>query len=371
MEESSEPNEEDMEQAIEHTDEDSKSSEVSSASAASTEDSKEIRRPTRMKRSDFGLSLSPSSSRGKNPRKSPRQHASTLAILSSLVNQRKRRSRNVAASEVPPVNLQTIPEEPPAAVAAASVAPEVVVEQKPEQNPVEQKEAAPVEPKPATPQRKRKKKIDYFAIAAKIDEELNTALDFDIDFEPTTEPDASFIDSRVNVEDILRMYDESKAKENENSCRRFFNGAPGRKPGKRKKNLTGWPNKVKRKRVAKEENGSVNGGNAETDEDEENGESNSIIEAREAEADLDDRENKCDQDIENRVGNGSEIRDTILQPYVYVKKLDNCEEYGVKKLIIKSPAKRTIRRPQRRIIPPTVKSPRILRRPKGRWYRDR
>ncbi|CAH1122835.1 unnamed protein product [Ceutorhynchus assimilis] len=332
-----------LEPPVQHTDEDSKLSEISSGSAATTEEIKEITSVAEKqikRRRGREISISPSllCSATKNARKSPRQHASTLAILSSLGQQRIRRSRNANVTVTSDsVTLETIPEE---------VVPSVVEEKK-----------------PATPQKQRKKKIDYFALAEQIEEELNTALNFDTDFTPTTQPDDSFLEKRPNVLDIFKKYDEDKAKEKENSCRRFFNGAPGRKPGKRKKNLTGWPTTKKRKVVKGEISGTI-------DESDDDGDtSDSIIEDK-PKVDIDDRENKCGQDNGNRVEKSSDIRDSLLQPYVYVKKLDNCEPLLVKKIIIKPPVRKAIRRPQRKI-PPTTKPPRMLRRHKGRWYRDR
>lgn len=331
---------------VEQHDEDSKQSEASSASAATTEEIKEItsnvRRSSAKKKTEKAP-LSPSSIRGRNARKSPRQHASTLAILSSLMHQRNRRMKTSNDE-----SLQTIPEESSSQVTVEPPKPSGA--------------------KPTTPQKQRKKKLDYVAMAAKLDEELTTVLDVDLEFEPTTDPDVSFLDAPPGLTDVLSMSEESK-KDTDANCKTFLNGAPGRKPGKRKKNLTGWPNKVKKRKVIKEGSGStVNGVNVESEEDEN---SDSIIEPT-GDTDLDNRENKCDQDVENRVGNSSEVRDTILQPYVYVKKLDSCENYSVKKIVIKPPNRRTFRRPKRRIVPQSSpKPPRMLRRSKGRWIRER
>ncbi|XP_050304605.1 protein chiffon isoform X3 [Anthonomus grandis grandis] len=325
------------------TDEDSKLSEGSSGSSAVAQEVKEITALSRKKKSKTGAEMRAASMtflsgspRGRNPRKSPRQHASTLAILSSLVNQRKRRSRNPAAesSSTSSSTLPIIPEE----------SPQVEIDQP--------------KAKPTTgPQRQRKKKVDYFALAQQIEDELNTALDFDFsDFEPTTDPDTSFLDSRVTAHDVMTMYEQSKAKEDKQSCKKFFNGSAPRKPLKKRKNMTGWPkpSKVKKKRltVTKTESNNNETSGEESDK----------------EADADDRENKCDGSVQNRVDSG-DIRDTkILQPYVYVKKLDT--ELGVKKLIIKTPVRRPVRK--RRVIPTSpLKPPRISRRHRGRWYRDR
>ncbi|XP_066157134.1 uncharacterized protein [Euwallacea fornicatus] len=320
---------------VDQSEDDSRESEMSSTSAvdesgASTRSNSRTVTET--------LTLSPTTSRARNARKSPRQHASTLAILSSLVQQRRKRSGNAVESNVN--SLPTIQEEPLPSVSKKK--------------------------KPVTPQKQRKPKVDYFAIAAEIDEELNTALDFDVDLEPTTDPDISFLDSRVSLSDLIEVHD-SKTKE-ENNCQKSLNLTACKKPIKRKKNLTGWPNKIKKKKVVKEER--ANGDNASEAE----GESGSINGRKNGQTEIDDRENKCDQDIENRVGNDtSEIRDSLLQPFVYVKKLDNCEKLGVRKLIIKSPTKRTIRKVHRRILSSRPKkSPRMLRRATGgRWIRER
>jgi len=338
------PSEEKIEQT---TDEESKDSTDSCAIAGTGKEPKESSGSTRSsKRLTEALTLSPTTSRARNSRKSPRQHASTLAILSSLVNQRRKRSSNGFEGYV--TTLPTIQEEPTASTSSARK-------------------------KPPTPQRQRKPKVDYIALAAKIDEELNTALDFDVDLEPTTDPDVSFFDQRWSLNDLMSL---NELKTKEAHCKKIFIGAPHKKPIKRKKNLTGWPNKIKKKKVVKEE-GSPNEEKVSEEDGEVNTDQNSITVVATALGEIDDRENKCDQDIENRVsGNESEevVRDSILQPYVYVKKLENCVNISVKKVVAKAPHRRTVvRQRQRRILAShTKKPPRMMRRPGGgRWIRER
>lgn len=254
---------------------------------------------------------------GKNPRKSPRQHASTLAILSSLIQQRKRRSKNKTAEE----SLPTIPEEEPGEKSS--------------------------EPNAKTPQKKPKPKIDYISLAQRIDDELDAALDEDkeldeLDIEP--EERVPFRREPVDIKEVLRLYDEGRAKEDERSCRRFFNGTPGRKPGRRKKkNKTGWPNKNKRlsKRPDKDkedEDSAVDSGSVDLESEEESDEP------------------KPDQAPPANAA-GEE-----LQPYVCVEKLSSD----------RLPARQSPKRSRRqRRMPGSPKSPRMLRRPRGRWYRER
>lgn len=82
-------------------DEDSKISAISSTISSTTsnlnDDEKKMKKKTKRLRALLT---------SKNPRKSPRQHASTLAILSSLIQQRKRRSGGKNNEK----NLPTIPE---------------------------------------------------------------------------------------------------------------------------------------------------------------------------------------------------------------------------------------------------------------------
>lgn len=336
--------------------------------------------------------LQPISS-GKNPRKSPRQHASTLAILSSLLYQRKRRSKSKQQEE-PPAILPTIPEEfTQVDVAAPGVAEK---EEPPELEKVE--EVIKPKAKPVSPQKKYpwrfKPKLNYQAVAQNIENELDSALD-DIDkYCLDLESDSiDFHNSRVNTHEILRIFEEGKAKETDKSCRRFFNGTPGRKPGrKRKKNLTGWPNKNKRapkrehskdKIDAADKNSVADSTSVHEDSDADDAKrSNSVKRTNDSDAKTSNCEAKTnDGDAKTNVGGDVDCCDIdrvskntkilrkstkgdVLQPYVYVQKLDN-------KLIgnqISNP-KRTVKK--RKCVPGSPKSPRKLRKPRGRWYKER
>ncbi|XP_060529182.1 protein chiffon isoform X2 [Cylas formicarius] len=329
-------------------DDNSKISSTTGSSSSSVGTSEQLV-PLESRKSSKRKGLSP----GKNPRKSPRQHASTLAIL-SLLHQRKRRSKNGLGE----TNLQTIPEE----------------------DPVQEQEKPPPPPPPVPPPsrstsavpkapRTKKRSIDYFAVASKIDEELDSALDCDVDLElETNETCEDVIGSgKIGVMDILALYEESRRKESEYACRRFFNGTPGRKPGKRKKNKTGWPspNKSKRRKQLKEDNDSaVESASVNQDSDEESESNDSITNISSKE-----NESKRVPGLPVKVQRNefkSKVLNTDLQPFVYVKKLDSERIADVK---LKVSSKRTSKR-QRRVLG-SPKSPRMLRKPRGRWYRER
>lgn len=355
---------------IHEMDEDSKMSAITLSSICSSEETAK-KRPFCV---DCNV-LQPISS-WKNPRKSPRQHASTLAILSSLLYQRKRRSKT-KISEESNLNLPTIPEEN-----SQSNTPLI------EQEILTPKVEAPTIIKPKTKTKSPNKyhwrfkpKINYRAIAQNIEDELDSVIDdFDKYNLEVVNDSVDFHNSRTNTTEILRLYEEGKARETDKSCRRFFNGTPGRKPGrKRKKNLTGWPNK--NKRIPKREH---------SKEKEEILDKNSTADTTSlhADSDVDEEQPKkteavkksdgsdckkggsdvecCDIDSlnENNKKVKKKIKNEVLQPYVYVQKLDN-------KLIghrMCTP-KRTVKRQKR--IPGSPRSPRILRKPRGRWYKER
>nr|CAI5854825.1 unnamed protein product [Callosobruchus analis] len=197
---------------------------------------------------------------GKNPRKSPRQHASTLAILSSFLQQRKRRPRNIEI-DVPSAPLPTIAEETPKeAEVPKETAPAAQSQEVSALSPQNDSQSSPVTNKSPhrMPRRQAKAKIDYFSIAQSIDDELDTALKdenlamLEADLErlgrmQEEEKDEFAVDfhaCRINVSEIMQLYEEEKKKETVRSCRRFFTNnqprmAPGRKPGKKRRmNLT-------------------------------------------------------------------------------------------------------------------------------------
>ncbi|KAJ8980010.1 hypothetical protein NQ317_016673 [Molorchus minor] len=86
-----------------------------------------------------------------------------------------------------------------------------------------------VQRQPRTPFGRFKPKIDYYSIAKQIDDELDTALDDDIEeLDITSEETVDFSNSKINVTDILQLYEESKSKEDDKTCRRFFREKPER-----------------------------------------------------------------------------------------------------------------------------------------------
>lgn len=342
-----EEKEEEEDPEVEQMDEDSKLSDLSTVSTNVEEQPPEEAETRRVGRRRKCLTLSPTTSGGRNPRKSPRQHASTLAIL-SLIHQRKRRLRTGATGNSSPA-LQTIPEEPTP--------------------------APPVAHRKSPPQKPRKKKIDLVANAIRMEEEFDALLDEDVDLnlEPTTDPDyASFKDSRLNVDDIMTLFEQSKIRENEKIVKKMYNGPTGRKPSKRKKNKTGWP-KVKKRKVLKGENESVAGDLNNADTDDEDGEEHDDCDSiTEGDGNHNHKTGDVDDFDSDRVVDNSELRDnSTMQPFVFVKKLASSGTSVNKKQAV--PLKRTVRpmrRKQRRVMT-SPKSPRILRKPRGRWYRER
>ncbi|KAJ8918823.1 hypothetical protein NQ315_011109 [Exocentrus adspersus] len=307
---------------------------------------------------------------GKNPRKSPRQHASTLAILSSLIHQRKRRSRNKDLGESNNC-LPAIPEETDAQESLE------VQQQSPQ---------AVLQTKPKTPLKRLKSKIDYVAMVKKIDEEFDKAWEQDSNLEELDvekEEDIDFRKGRTNIKDIMRK----KSKGHERSCKRLFNSTPGRKPGRRKKkNKTGWPNKNKRlskkgqdkEKEEDNDDSTIDSVSVNMDSDEEDvnstdsvkkmalggdkskSDQNDVNNDQNSDVDRVEEVNISDKVLTNRVTNR-----TDFQPYVCVQKLDSDKLLGKQ---IGGP-KRTSRRQRR--MPGSPKSPRMLRRPRGRWYRER
>lgn len=344
---------------------------------------------------------------GRNPRKSPRQHASTLAILSSIIQQRKRKSKSVEKQ------LPVIDEEVRKSPSPVLPPPEEVpkVERREESPRKRQQKVIVCSRKPRAARRKPVVKVDYNLIASKIEDEINTTLEEDENFEEIDiEPDSIDIkDDRVNAMDILSLYDAALEKEDERTTRRFFNGTPGRKPGRRKKknNKTGWPNKNRRQ--LKREFTEVNVKEDEEEEGEGKGDENSAVDSGSEKDSADEEDAHSTDSIKEPAGakcdetSGGEIADANVenaavaatddcdddrveaehaketkqtnevtqvdavqyQPYVCVQKLASD-----KITKDKTSPKRTTSRRQRRM-PGSPKSPRMLRKPRGRWYRER
>nr|CAH7725206.1 unnamed protein product [Callosobruchus chinensis] len=330
---------------------------------------------------------------GKNPRKSPRQHASTLAILSSFLQQRKRRSRNIEI-EVPSAPLPTITEEAPKEAAPVASSQEGSVQSP--QNDAQRTPATNKNP-PRTPRRKPKPKIDYFAIAQSIDDELDTALKDEnlamleadlerlgrIQEEEKEEFAVDFHACRINVSEIMRLYEEEKKKETVRSCRRFFNNnqpliPPGRKPGKKRRmNLTGWPNKSKRSNKRgkdKDDNSTADSASVKDSSEDEPTTTAAQPTVKAKTTKVNHRSNKVTNGTpqttisKNKLTNGGTANIPQLQPYVYVHKLDGSKVQSSTK-VPGATCRRTKR--SRRHIPGSPKSPRALRKPRGRWYKER
>jgi hypothetical protein len=218
---------------------------------------------------------------------------------------------------------------------------------------------------------------------------------------------------QMGIEDILSVYENNKDNAI-NTSKKVVNAKPGRKPGKRKKNRTGWPlsrsRRLRRDHAVKEDDDSTVDSysvNADSDACEDTNSTDSI-KKKESVAKLNSENNNhndqsslgdvniedtnCDLNNADRVGKNENKSDDVnsdkvltnkvnnsdgfnidmhYQPYVRVQKLDknnidNKNEPAAKR---SNSPKRT-NRGQRRM-PASPKSPRMLRRPRGRWYRER
>lgn len=182
-------------------------------------------------------------------------------------------------------------------------------------------------------------------------------------------------------------------------------GNPARKPGrKKKKNRTGWPNKNRRMRkdhsTKEEDDRSLDSLSHSEDNEENTTDVNNSITAN-----LDKMRNRvsrkdssdnCAEVVIASVGDkmdcvnvdlekwesaekilgakltNSEMGDIHLQPVVRVQKLDNSVVMRHKYPRVRTVpvTTRRCRRPRRKP-PSSPKSPRVLRKPRGRWYRER
>lgn len=384
--------------------EDSMATLTSKASEEHTEesDSEQPKKPGRRKRKGI---LLPS----KNPRKSPRQHASTLAILSSLIHQRKKRDRLRDSDENTSKNL--LPSIPECPVSSGT---------------------------------------DYNKIMKNLNQMLASSHNIDeIEFPiPLDESRCINVGYNSDAIQILEDYEAQKEKKSTkgSSLPKKPLNTPGRKPGrKKKKNRTGWPNKNRRIVLKKEIKDEVIDGSTidslTTEEAEEgredqikteynNEEANSIkkselegrlvnnIDQNSFSSELSsvgNKEQKNISDREDRVNSNQErslamencnfnknagklercvdlekwehaekilaakltnsdslnSSDIQLQPYVRVQKLSNevTVNRGIRRQRSSSPRQTNVKRPRR--MPASPKSPRTLRKPRGRWYRER
>ncbi|KAK9890616.1 hypothetical protein WA026_011979 [Henosepilachna vigintioctopunctata] len=278
----------------------------------------------------------------RNPRKSPRQHASTLAILSSLIQQRKRRSKSGEPSSSTSVTVQKCN----------------ILAPIPEDAPI-----------------KSHKTDDYDEILHSINQEWDfEKLTEDMDVQP--EGDVEF-SNKLGILDVLQLYDRLRMKDDYRNNRKFINGCPGRKPGRRKMNKTGWPNRkkclIRKDHGMKEESsshGSVN------DSEEEPNTTDSIKNVNKVVSNEIVNEN-CDlnrvqvresvKDVKSmKVKLSSVKKNMTMQPIVKVRKLD--PESVVTK---DASAVLTPKKTYKRRMPASPKSPRMLRKPRGKWYKER
>lgn len=345
--------------SLDNQDEDSKISTATEISSTSTYEEMKPILPSNKRRPPL---TSPPSKKSKNPRKSPRQHASTLAILSSLIQQRKRK---IFRGTLPAILEETS--------------------------------------KPPSVKKKTKNKVDYLSMWHKVQEELTVnEEEVDWEFDVCNNEEDGGIEFRRTF-DIDELFDDviDENERNQENLRKATNGPkPGRKPGRRKKNMTGWPRNKKHKKepaVTKDEGGgsrvkSVCAENLTNSTDrsvkkhlvsvkkksysENNNKQND-------QSSLSDRDRvkqdvKSDQTndkvLTNKVNNsdGFSSFDLQYQPIVRVQKLDRKQIFiDNNKVVTKrnNLPKRTNR--GRRRMPASPKSPRMLRRPRGRWYRER
>lgn len=360
---------------------------------------------------------------GKNPRKSPRQHASTLAILSSLIHQRKRKSRSISASPNKS-NLSTIVED------EDSNSQNVLLEEK-------------------------LKTIDLEGLPEDQKEIYSVTLDKSDELEIMVHPEISF-HSELDAIELLKEHDLKHKEEMKKSLKTnlkkmiFATGpnSPGRRKlnRKKKKNKTGWPktNRKNNKRDVEEKDEcsitdslslnadsedevcsgtvevsntanindktevknktdeqclnksdqsnisvnneqvtsvqkNINGGNSgkktvsEKEDRVMNKNNKSATEVNEHKSDrvvdLEQWEN-AEKVLTAKLSNETMNKD--LQPFVIVKKLDSDPSLKNKRQSCNSPpsAQRTNTK-QSKNSPITQKSPRALRKPRGRWYRER
>lgn len=177
-----------------------------------------------------------------------------------------------------------------------------------------------------------------------------------------TDPeDGVDLKSHPDVIEALETYQEMKEIEAQpKTPKKLSNGASARKPGRKKKtNKTGWPNKNRRHFLRNKEANS-------TKEEEE---TRSVDSGEKTDCgtsvrsvDLDKWEN-AEKELVAKINNCE------FQPYVRVQKLENEVVVRHKRLGSDESSQNTETRAKRTQTSP--KSPRALRRPRGRWYKER
>lgn len=152
----------------------------------------------------------------------------------------------------------------------------------------------------------------------------------------------------------LEDYEEMKGSEEQTKpTKRLLNGSTLRKPGRKKKtNKTGWPNRNRRNALRNRETCS-------TKDDEEKLDDGASVKSVEI-----NKWNNSEKELVAKINNFE------LQPFVRVQKLDSEVMVRHKRScsVDVSPTN-TDRRAKRTQSSP--KSPRALRRPRGRWYKER
>jgi hypothetical protein len=149
-------------------DEDSKISATEVSSNSTLDEIRPSRSNKRIRKSGVVINVT---GNGKNPRKSPRQHASTLAILSSLIQQRKRKSRRSDLDFRS--NLPTILEEPKQTKSS------------------------------------KKSKVDYFSMMKNVEDEFASACEENLSEVDVENDEEIEFKGQMGIEDILSVYENN------------------------------------------------------------------------------------------------------------------------------------------------------------------
>lgn len=185
---------------------------------------------------------------GRNARKSPRQHASTLAIL-SLLQQRKRREMNRSKSDLDNSNttdsngLDPIQEDPTSTSQAHTLTKHSTSDPSP----------STIEPQSAEAKELAKLVATIERMNAVIAAETGDITDFHVDVDVGSSETLLQSYSKTDAIAILEDYEKNKDVLSKTGLSHGANKrsySPGKKPGrkrkKKRKNMTGWPNVVKK-----------------------------------------------------------------------------------------------------------------------------
>lgn len=156
-----------------------------------------------------------------------------------------------------------------------------------------------------------------------------------------------------------------KQMESTKTIKRLLNGSTLRKPGRKKKtNKTGWPNRNRRNAAIR--NNKETCSTKEEEEEEEEPTTNIEQQRRQQQ-----KEEKCNMRVKSVEWNNAskdivaKINNCEFQPIVRVQKLDNDVMVRHKRSCSVDTEKRAKRTQS------SPKSPRALRKPRGRWYKER